>query len=82
MLPGLIFSAVSCFGLPQWLSGEQSACNAQDTRVSGSIPGWRISPGGGNGKPLQYSCLENSMERGAWGAPVHGITKSRTRLID
>ena len=46
------------------------------------ILGSEIYPGGGNGKPLQYSCLENSMERGAWGAPVHGITKSRTRLID
>ena len=46
----------------------------------GSIPGSRRSPGEGNGNPLQYSCLENSMDRGAWWAIVHGVTKSRTRL--
>ena len=40
------------------------------------IPGLGISPGGGNGNPLQYSCLENSMDRGAWRATVHGVTKS------
>ena len=46
----------------------------------GSIPGLRISSGEGNGNPLQYSCLENSMDGGAWQATVHGITRSRTRL--
>ena len=40
----------------------------------GSIPGWGRSPGGGNGNPLQYSCLENLMDRGAWPATVHGVT--------
>ena len=45
-----------------------------------SILGSEIFPGGGNGKPLQYSCLENSMDRGAWRATVHGVTKSQTRL--
>ena len=45
----------------------------------GSIPGWRRSPGEGNGNPLQYSCLENPMDRGAWWATVHGITKSWTQ---
>ena len=44
----------------------------------GSIPGWGRSPGGGHGKPLQYSYLENLMDRGAWQATVHGITKNQT----
>ena len=44
------------------------------------IPGLEISPGEGNGTPLQYSCLENSMDKGAWRATVHGIAKSRTQL--
>ena len=44
--------------------------------------GWEDSPGEGNGNPLQYSCLENPMDRGAWWATVHGVTKSRTRLND
>ena len=47
--------------LPQWLSGKESACNAEATGDSGSIPGLGRSPGGGNGNPLQYSCLENPM---------------------
>ena len=62
--------------LPRWLSGKESACNAGDT---GLIPRWGRSPGEGHGKPLQYSCLGNPMER-AWRATVHGVTKSRTRL--
>ena len=41
---------------------------------SGSIPGWGRSPGGGNGKPFQYSCLGNPLDRGAWRATVHGVT--------
>ena len=45
-----------------------------------SIPGWGRYPRGGNGNPLQYSCLENLMDRGAWQAMVHGVAKSRTRL--
>ena len=54
--------------------------NAGDTRDVGSIPGSGRSPGEGNGNPLQYSRLENSMDRGAWRATVHGVTKSQTRL--
>ena len=46
---------------------------------SGSIPGWGRSPGGGHGNPLQYSCLENPTDRGAWRATVHRVSKSRTR---
>ena len=46
----------------------------------GSIPELRRSPGEGNGSPLEYSCLENPMDRGAWQATVHGVTKSQTQL--
>ena len=49
--------------------------NAGDARDTGSIPEWRGSPGGGNGNPLQYSCLGNFMDGGAWWATVHGVTK-------
>ena len=55
----------------------ESACN---TRGPGSIFGLERSPGEGNGYSLQYSCLENSMDRGGWWVTVHGVTKSRTRL--
>ena len=48
----------------------------------GWIPGSGRSPGGGNGNPLQYSCLENPMDTGAWWATVHGVAKSQTRLSD
>ena len=53
---------------------KESGCNAEDLVL---IPGLGRSPGEGNGYPLQYSCLENSMGRGAWQATVHGLTKSR-----
>ena len=56
-----------------------SACNAGDL---GSIPGLGRSPGEGNGNPLQYSCLENPMDKGAWWATIHGVAKSQTRLSD
>ena len=58
-------------------NGKESACNAGD---QGSIPGWGRSSGEGNGSPLQYSCLENSMDREAWQATVGGVTKSETQL--
>ena len=54
--------------------------NAGDIEDTSSIPGSGRSPGEGNGNPLQYSCLENPMDRGAWKAIVHRVTKSRTRL--
>ena len=54
--------------------------NAGDRRDLGSIPGSGRSPGEGNGNPFQYSCLEKSMDRGAWQATVCGITKSQTQL--
>ena len=56
--------------------------NAGDTQDVGSIPGSGRSPGEGNGNPLQYSCLGNSMDRGAWQATVYGVTKSWTWLSD
>ena len=57
--------------------GKESACNAEGL---GSIPGLGRSPREGNGNPLQYSCLENPMDRGAWWATVHGVAKSQTQL--
>ena len=60
---------------PGGSDGKESACNAGDR---GSIPGLGRSPGEENGNPLQYSCLGNSMDRGAWWAIIHGVTKSRT----
>ena len=59
-------------GFPGGLDGKESGCNAED---SSSIPGSGRSPREGNGYPLQNSCLENSMDRGAWQAIVHGITE-------
>ena len=61
------------WGFPGGSDGKASACNAGDP---GSIPGSEISPGEENGNPLQYSCLENSMDGGAWWAAVHGVAKS------
>ena len=58
--------------LPWWLSGKEYACNAGDL---GLIPGSGRSPGEGNGNPLQYSCLGNLMDSGAWWATVHEVTK-------
>ena len=60
-------------GYPGGSNGKESACKARDP---GLIPGWGRSPGEGNGNPFQYSCLENSMDRGAWQAIVHRVTKS------
>ena len=57
--------------------GKESACN---TEVPGSIPGSKRSPGGGRGNPLQYPCLGNPLDRGAWWASVHGVAKSWTQL--
>ena len=62
--------------------GKESTCNAGDVRDSGSIPELGTSSGGGHGNSLQYSCLENPMDRGAWQATVHGVPKSRTQLTN
>ena len=58
---------------------KESACKARDP---GSIPGSGRSPGEGNDYPLQYFCLQNSMDRGAWWATVHGVAKTWTQLSD
>ena len=63
-------------GFPGGTSGKPPA-NLGDARDTGSIPGSRRSPGGGNGNPLEYSCLQNPVDRGAW---CHGVTKSWTQL--
>ena len=62
------------------ISGNDSACSVGATGVMGSIAGSEISTGEGNGNPLQYSCLKNPMDRGAWYAIVHRVTKSWTQL--
>ena len=59
---------------------KEPVCQCRRLSDVGSIPGSGRSPGGGNGNPLQYSCLENPMDRGAWQATVHGVAKSWTRL--
>ena len=67
----------SILDFPGGSDGKESACNAGDP---GSVPGLGISPAEANGYHLHYSSLENFMDRGAWWATVHGVTKSRTRL--
>ena len=66
-------------GFPGGSDSKEPACNAGDLS---SIPGLGRSPEEGNGNPLQYSCLENSMDREAWQATVHGVAKSWTQLSD
>ena len=65
--------------LSTWLSGKEPTCQAGD---SGLIPGSGRSPGEGNDYPLQYSCLENPMDEGAWQATVNEVAKSQTQLSD
>ena len=78
--PYFYFQFLTLFwGFSGGSNGKESACNARDL---GSIPGSRRSPGEGNGSPLQYSYLENPMDRGAWQATVHGAAMSWTQLSD
>ena len=77
---GWVCQFISCKSFPGFSGGsdgKECVCNAEDP---GSIPGWGRCPGGGNGNPLQFSCLENSMDRGTWWAIDHGVTKSWTWL--
>ena len=67
-------------GFPGGSVGKESACNAGDAGDTGLTPGSGRSPGGGHGHPLQYSCLENPMGRGAWSAMVHRVTNRETCL--
>ena len=66
-------------GFPGGSDGKESTCSAGDLC---SIPGSGRSPGEGNGKPLQYSCLDNSMVRGAWWTTIHGVAKSDDDMTD
>ena len=66
-------------GFPGGSDSKESACSAGDP---GLIPGLGRSPGGGHGNPLQYSCLENSTDKGAWWATVRGVSKGKTGLRD
>ena len=68
-----------CTGFPRSWHGKESARNVGDP---GSVPRWGRSPGEGNGYPLQYSCLENPMDRGAWWATAHAVVKNWTQLSD
>ena len=69
-------------GVPGSSGGKESVCNAEAAEDTGMIPGLGRSPGGGNGNPVQSSCLKNPMDRGAWRATVHGVAKSQTQLSD
>ena len=66
-------------GFPDGSVGKESSSNSGD---AGQIPGFGRSPEGGNGNPVQYSCLGNPMDREAWGAAVQGVTKSRIQWSD
>ena len=67
---------------PLWLSSKESSCNARDVEDVTSIPGSGRSPGGGNGNLLQYSYLENPMDRQTCQATVHGVARSQIQLSD
>ena len=69
---GIFLTTEAHCGLPQWLSGKESTCNAGVAEVVGSTPESGRSSGGGIGNPIQYFCLENSMGRRAWWAAVMG----------
>ena len=68
-------------GLSQWLSGKEPSYNTGDTGDLGCIPGLGRSPEGGHGNPLQYSCLENPMDRGALRATVYRVAKSQLKQL-
>ena len=72
-------SGILAWRIPDASNCKESACSAGDL---GSIPGLGRSPGEGKGYPLQYSGLENSMDKGAWQTTVHRVTKSQTQLRD
>ena len=79
------FDIYTLWDFPGGTSGKEPTCQCRrhkrlQDRIQGSIPGSGRSPEGGHGNPLQYSCLENPMDRGAWQATVHGVAESQTRL--
>ena len=79
---GLLEPFINLRRLPQWLSSSESAYNAGDTGDMGSTPESGRFLEGGHSDPLQQFCLGSSIDRGAWWATVHGVTKSQTRLND
>ena len=79
--------AINDESFPDYSAGKESACSSGDTEDPGLIPALGRSPGGGHGNLLQYSCLENPMDRGAWRSVVYGVAESwtehtRTRSVD
>ena len=72
-----LLSHILISGFPGGSESKESACNTEDP---GQVTGLGRSPGEGNGNPLQYSCLENQMDRGVWQTTVHGVTKYETHL--
>ena len=72
----IIFKSFLIPYFPDGSGGKESACNAGDTGAAGSISWSGRCPGGGHGNPLQYSCLENPIDRGAWQATIQRVTKS------
>ena len=75
-----LHASIHLIRLSWWLSSKESACRARVAGDVGLTPGSGRPPGGGHGNPLQYSCLENPVERGAWQVVVHRVEKSRTWL--
>ena len=73
-----LVNSIKILGFPGSIVVKNLPANAGDARDSGLIPGLGKSPRGGNGNPLQYSCLENSLDRGAWQTTVHEVAKSQT----
>ena len=80
LVPGSVFSLFRDLCLTVALVVKNPPANAEDVRDTGSTPSLGRSPGRGHGNPLQYSCLENSMDRGAWWAKVHRVAENRLWL--
>ena len=78
----ILYGSVFYMGFPGGSVVKNLPANAGDTAVSGSVLEWGRSPRGGNDNPLQYCCLENSMDGGVWVAAVHEVAKTQTQLSD
>ena len=82
-IKSFIFSVtIYLLGFPDDSAVKESSCNVGVIGATVLIPGSGRSPGGGNGNSLQYSCLENPMDRGSWWAIVHGVAESQTQLSE
>ena len=79
--PGYLSGPLPAWGYPGGAGGKEPPCQCRlEVRDTGSVPGLGRSPGGRHGNPLQYPCLENPMDRGAWRTTVHKVSQSRTRV--